>query len=292
MKSFLSRPYPFENTLSRRLVVAVCVSIFVFLFLFLFQPFGLSMYRGSILKLTLGYGLVSFSMMMCINLVILFAFPDYFKEEKWTTGKEILWFMVMFATIGMANSVYTGFAYMGIFALSWKHVLIFEGYTLAVGIFPVSLSIILNQVRLNSTFEKASSELNEVIEHKPKSTALTNQQAPVTIVAENGKDQFKIQHSHILFIKAADNYVEVFYRLDDQTRCELIRTTLKKCDELLSDYPSFFRCHKSYLVNLEKVSHVSGNAQGYKLHLGDTEERVPVSRAYNEIIKTRLADRP
>jgi DNA-binding LytR/AlgR family response regulator len=48
---------------------------------------------------------------------------------------------------------------------------------------------------------------------------------------------------------------------------------------------NIYRCHKSYLVNLAKVNHVSGNAQGYKLHLKDVEDQIPVSRKLNEEIK-------
>ena len=54
------------------------------------------------------------------------------------------------------------------------------------------------------------------------------------------------------------------------------------------DFPQFFRCHKSYLVNLHQVKHISGNAQGHKLHLFYGDELIPVSRKNNSIIKEKL----
>ena len=95
-----------------------------------------------------------------------------------------------------------------------------------------------------------------------------------------------------MFMRSADNYVEVFYHRANQTRCELIRTTLKLCTDLFAQQENILRCHKSYLVNLRFVNHVSGNAQGYKLHLKHTDELVPVSRTHNEVIKTRLSNHP
>jgi DNA-binding LytR/AlgR family response regulator len=73
---------------------------------------------------------------------------------------------------------------------------------------------------------------------------------------------------------------------------KLLRNSLKAVTESLVEHPQLFRCHKSYLVNLLNVVHVSGNAQGYKLHLLNTDFRVPVSRQHNEEIKKRLAGTP
>jgi len=38
-------------------------------------------------------------------------------------------------------------------------------------------------------------------------------------------------------------------------------------------------------VNLDKVEKITGNAQGYKLHLETPELFVPVARKYSEIVE-------
>ncbi|NRA11079.1 MAG: LytTR family transcriptional regulator, partial [Crocinitomicaceae bacterium] len=38
------------------------------------------------------------------------------------------------------------------------------------------------------------------------------------------------------------------------------------------------KTHRSYVVNLDAVEDVQGNAQGYVLSLTNTDERVPVAR--------------
>jgi DNA-binding LytR/AlgR family response regulator len=56
------------------------------------------------------------------------------------------------------------------------------------------------------------------------------------------------------------------------------------------DSTDIFRCHKSYLINLTQVAHISGNAQGYKLHLQNSTIEIPVSRTLNATIKEKFGD--
>jgi DNA-binding LytR/AlgR family response regulator len=64
--------------------------------------------------------------------------------------------------------------------------------------------------------------------------------------------------------------------------------TMKKAEEALEAWPGFFRCHRAYIVNLDKVQHVEGNAQGYRLRFPDVEEPVPVSRNLNSEFSDKL----
>jgi len=302
MFHFFSQPYPFENSIYKRVLVAIGVSFFVFVFLFVFKPFELAAYPKSLLLLTIGYGLVTFFVMMLLNLLMLFTFPTYFTETNWTTAKEIFWMLILISLIGLGNTAFT--ILIGVGDFSFKSVMLFEMYTLSIGFFPVSVSIMINHARLKSNFEKSSQELNiklDAINEKDLIQAINDQSIQlslqekinsITLTAENGKDQHSFFTNDLLFLKSADNYVEVYYLDKDKTTSSLIRTTLKQCEETLKSNKAFFRCHKSYLVHLNKVNHVSGNAQGYKLHLKNTDEIIPVSRLHNESIKKYFSVRP
>jgi DNA-binding LytR/AlgR family response regulator len=106
--------------------------------------------------------------------------------------------------------------------------------------------------------------------------------------AENGKDYLQIPLDGLLFIASADNYVEVYWESEGMEQKELLRNTLKNLSRELTTHSQLFRCHRSYLVNLEKVEKVTGNSQGYKLHIGS--HVIPVSRNHNTAIKNRLRD--
>ena len=63
---------------------------------------------------------------------------------------------------------------------------------------------------------------------------------------------------------------------------------MKKAEEALEIWRCFFRCHRAYIINLDKVEHVEGNAQGYKVRLINTEESIPVSRNLNNEFSDKL----
>ena len=63
------------------------------------------------------------------------------------------------------------------------------------------------------------------------------------------------------------------------------RVTLSSFEIQLKEVSSLVRCHRSYMVNLNKVKNISGNAQGLKLELINHSEIIPVSRKYIPIVK-------
>lgn len=122
-------------------------------------------------------------------------------------------------------------------------------------------------------------------EKEPKNT--------VVLKSETGKDEIEITPSEILFLMSSHNYVEVHWQHDEKPNKQLIRNNLKTFEKLLEPFPSIFRCHRSYIVNINKVQKVKGNAQGYKLYIENQTEPVPVSRSYlkklNEILQQNPA---
>jgi len=282
----LKNPYPFETSINKRWRMCFFIGGFVFLFLFVFQPFGLNTLKHNIFEITLGYGFASLFVMAGLNILLVFVFPKYFSENNWTTLKAIFWSIINIGLIGLANAIYS--AFIGIGYLSFHNLFWFEVYALVIGVFPTGVSVLVNQARLKSKFERESEKINLIFE-KPKEakTEKYNLQE-ITIYSENGKDNFSLLPDDLLFIRASDNYVEVFYTTKNGGNYKLLRNSLKSIANSLSLQTYFFRCHKSYLVNLKQVKHISGNAQGYKLHLKETDELIPVSRTQNETIKERL----
>ena len=63
---------------------------------------------------------------------------------------------------------------------------------------------------------------------------------------------------------------------------------MKELESALSPYSNIIKTHRSFLVNLLHIHSVSGNAQGYKLHLSNFDEPVPVSRNMIEDFNARM----
>lgn len=69
-----------------------------------------------------------------------------------------------------------------------------------------------------------------------------------------------IDLNDIVFLKADNTYTEIF--LEDNSKLVVSRT-LKNFEEVLQDNPSFFRCHKSYMVNRDFIIDYVKSDGGY-----------------------------
>lgn len=280
MFSFLRRPYPHEIVLQRILVTALLFGLFVAAFLFFFQPFGIQSLGNKKALVCAGFGGLCALAIVLLNALVPLLLPKAFQEQNWTVGKEILWSLAHCAVIGFGNSLYV--VWLGMGEWSWELLLTYEIYTVAVGLFPVTVSVLLREVRLNRLYREQSSELTSHL-HPQEVT-----HARVTLPSDNKNEALTLDSDSLLYLEATDNYVTVWYRKEEAIAKAVLRSTLKTQEEVLADVPGIFRAHKSYLVNCHHIANVSGNAQGYKLQLEGVEKTIPVSRKQNEELRRRV----
>jgi len=287
----LDKPYPFDISPKQRMISAFVFSTFVVLFLFIFKPFQIGNFHEHTLIVSLGYGLICLLIMLFLNLVFVKVVPRYFNENKWTTGRQIFWTLINVFIIGFGNFIFS--ISLKIIPLSVWGIIQFQFFTLTVGVFPVVISALLNQARLQTLYTKNSNEMNvQLIQQTDQIISKNNDNKEmVTIPSLYAQENLQLEAEDILFVRAADNYIEVYYSDDHGAQRILLRNTLKSVEGILVQ-GHFFRCHKSYLVNLNKVIRVSGNAQGYRLHIEKIDEPIPVSRIYNQFLKNHFANRP
>jgi len=108
--------------------------------------------------------------------------------------------------------------------------------------------------------------------------------------------QFSVKKDNLLYIESAENYVNVYYLSKGRISKYLLRDTMKKMEENFSG-TEIIRCHRSYLVNFEKVKIIRKDKDGLKLEL-DTPSAmdIPVSKTYVESVMqifsrfSRMAD--
>lgn len=279
----LQSPYPYTNKPTKRITTIALIAVFVFLFLFFFRPFGMNNLSGNILFITLGYGGVTLLIGMITTVVFPAIFKDYFTEEKWTTAREISFTLLMIFLISSGNFIYSWIIKLAPFNSS--AFIAFIIFTVAVAVIPVFASVIIKQNILLRRNLANAVDLSESLYHKKR---MPGENPLITIRAENPKDNLLVLPGNIILLKAAENYVEVYVLNESKIERKLIRTTLKSAHDDLKTFSQFYRCHRTYLVNLEKVERVTGNAQGFRLIISNLEESIPVSRALNKDITQRL----
>jgi hypothetical protein len=291
--AIFQRPFPLETDATKRVLVSALFGFCVAAILLVFTPFGLSRYQGEWkTPIITFYGIITFSCMMFNYFILEKIFPKYFEEESWNVGKHVSFSLIHILSIGTVNFLYSHVVFS--FDFHWLPLLRFIGWTFLIGLFPTTvLTLLLERrywkqnvagaARISSTLEQQS--LEKQAPSKPHSTVVPKL---ITLIGTSAKEQYELNPASILCVQAGDNYVTLFYESGEAVKKILFRATLKSLEEQLQTHSNFYRCHKSYIVNLSNVFKVSGNAQGYKLHLSDLDFVVPVSRSLQTDILDKL----
>jgi hypothetical protein len=281
MLKILNQPYPFpERENLRALVHCLLEGFFIGVFLIVFQPFGIEQWQHPNKNLFLwGYGLMTALGGITLRLGLIRLFPNYYEEEKWTVGREILMILTILILISSYNYLYSNWVFGWRF--SFENFLWMFSAVCIIGVFPTTVGVMLNYIYKLKKYSRSI----EVHHHAPLAeNRKTSENQSIKFIAENEKDTFEVETQALLFIESADNYSTIHYTKDGRVMKEMIRGSLSRMEGFI-DSPDIVRCHRSYIVNLEKVEKVSGNAQGYKLHLTQPELLVPVARKYSEIVE-------
>ncbi|WP_210489639.1 LytR/AlgR family response regulator transcription factor [Rufibacter aurantiacus] len=281
MLSFLRQPYPLsELTLSKSVFHSLLFGFIIAFSLIVFQPFGsYNWHHPSKNPILAGYGVVA-AVSVFLNF---YAFrkmlPRLFTEANWSVGKEIIWNLLHFGTGGFLCTVYGSL--MGVMPFTLNQILYMSMVAFLMGLVPAVLLVMINYVYLLQKYRPL-----EPMEKKetPAPAAPSTQEEDLVLVAENGKDTFRVSALNLLFIEASDNYCTVFHLESGKLTKTLLRSSLSRLESQIT-WPGISRCHRSYLVNLEQVQTVSGNAQGYKLHFAGTDQVVPVARSYSGLVR-------
>ena len=271
----------------------MAIGAFVGLFLLLFQPFGLYDWHtpAKTLKI-LGFGGITLIVVLVNYFVLPSLFPHYFSNKRWTVGKEIIRVLLFITVIALGNRFYLGWLLdTPLEAGGWLWAI---GVTFLIGLFPSAGLILLNYVNQLKKYSQSASDL-PIPERQPdngQQALLLNQVADhwLALIADNEKDTLTLRANELLFIESSDNYCTVYFLengLPDQVMKPLLRSSLSRLIKQVNQ-PHVVRCHRSFAVNLDRVERITGNAQGYKLHLLEGQFRIPVARQYNETLVAEL----
>lgn len=279
MLNLFKKPYPFNDDIKHNAKVVLFISIGIVVFTLLVQPIEItSLSAKEIAYLVCGIALSTF-VVLSLNLLILPSlFPKIFLNERWNIKKEILWNLWIMLGISSINL----FVFIQIFSDLQVNLSII-GKIILLGILPVSTLIIINQDRLLRTHLKEAKELNRRLEYNED---LTNKL--IHFESDYKKDEFFVRPDSILLIQSADNYIELIYKESDQFKRHLLRSTLKRAAETVSEYEHLFRCHRQYIVNVHHIKKIQGDSQGFKLIVDGIDFPIFVSRKYIKNFKARI----
>lgn len=285
MKNILQRPHPF---IFNRNSILIIFGI-AFLVLLIFRPFGFIEFPFYEL---LGWSfLFSFISAICAFIVLrsLQQFvPEILHEARWTLGKEILLFigviicimLVIFGFLLFLNPQYEiGNLINSVF---------FQ--TILISVFPIIVLVIYDQYHYQKIKKLEAQALNKELLRKRDKLHINKENESkkslsqkILLKGENQKMVLNLKPIQLLYVKSEGNYLEAYYLQNQKVEKKLIRNSLKALKEQLPD-KYFFRAHKSYLINLQHVFKVEGNARNLELILENVETRIPVSRSKSDAL--------
>lgn len=279
MIKILSQPYPFsEKSIKQIVFQSGLEGLFVALFLIVIQPFGISNMTSENKYFYLFlYGVVTSICVLFLRLFVFMKFSKYKSNKKWTVFSEILSVLALLSLITIGNYLLT----ILLFGLNNS----LEGFlsmffiVLIVGIFPTVFGVMANYLYHYKKYSKVIDIQQFVLNEEE-----VYQGSILKLVAENNKDFIEIEQKDLFYIESADNYSTIVFKKNDQLQKELIRSSLLRLESQIVD-KKIVRCHRSFMVNLHNVVKVSGNAQGYKLHLNQYHLEVPVARKYSFLVE-------
>ncbi|MBS1506519.1 MAG: LytTR family transcriptional regulator [Bacteroidetes bacterium] len=284
----LKQPYPLA-TFSEAMKRDLFFGLFLTVFLLVFTPFGLEVFAYERIHIIAGYGLV-FTVTIVMNDVIGYhLFSGLFNEASWKVSHQITWAFLHLLILGMTNLAF-GFA-VGAFPITWLSFFKLELYVIACAIIPITLITLARQNYLLRKNSDGAETISQDIRERKLNTAANSSSSRIMFQAENNKDFFESDPHAILWIQSQDNYVEFAFVNEGKVRKELLRSTLGKVESTLSSYPNFFRCHRAFIVNLDKIKSVQGNSQGYRLQMDEDSGEIPVARSKNRSLKDLIHER-
>tara|TARA_Y100001933_G_scaffold262419_1_gene319834 strand:- start:11254 stop:11499 length:246 start_codon:yes stop_codon:yes gene_type:complete len=81
--------------------------------------------------------------------------------------------------------------------------------------------------------------------------------------------------------------VDVYYKTEIGIEQKTFRNTLSN---IMKQLPKAWQVHRSYLVNLDYLTSLEGNARKRFMRISETEETIPISQVYYEALHKRLSN--
>ena len=283
LKQFLARfnqSYPGIGDAREALRENLYIGLFVAAFLYFVRPFGIDSYDGPHLwLLCLGFGAITYVMSVIFNFIVTDVLGFRGDTPSWKLKHWIFTMILLIVWIAAGNYIYS-LILMGKNYFHWQEFLAMLYGTAIIGVFPVAFYGFINQNRLEKRNTDLAREMS-VTSHK------SDHEVEFVITSTRQDEKIRVSKSTFRYAQAMQNYVRLYLCTDGSAQQEIIRLSLTSLEDQMKD-TQIVRCHRSYVVNLDAVEEVSGNAQGLRLLLRGIDEEVPVSRSYISNVKKHL----
>jgi DNA-binding LytR/AlgR family response regulator len=275
--------YHFNNISKRYFKTYLGLSISVFLFILYFQPFTTNRFEfeNKILYIA-GFGIIIFIIQVIVQIIFQ---SILIRDENEREENSLLNALYYFSLLSLSTVAITFYIrYVGHTAVTFN--LVVRVVILCLSI-PVTIHLKNKLESIHGKYKNLLHE-NRLMEDKLKQFTGYYSNRFIELSSDNDSNNIKILLSELVFIKSADNYVEVGFLDGGEFKKKMIRNTLKNIEQQLKEFNNFIRTHRSSIVNMKYILKLNKNFNTYWLTLDETKETIPVSRQYLMAVKDLL----
>ena len=193
---------------------------------------------------------------------------------------EILIISLFYTKLSEAIPLLSGITQMKIFGLSFLY------GSIALGIPYLISGMYFAIIDKNNTIRLMNYE-NVVTDEPPKPESAKK----ITLFDNSGTLKLSVSPENLYYIESDDNYIKVWYT-DSKGKLQqyILRCRLKTVEESFKG-SGLARCNRKYIVNLNKVSTLRKENDGYVLDLDNIDiEPIPVTRTYTDAILSHFTE--
>lgn len=264
--------------LTKRYIIVrttIFTGLFALAFINIYSPFGIERWvkqddiRLSELQLFLGSSLVILTGMAVIVISRILMYR-YGRNKVLNYFQYSIWILIEIASMAAVYAVFVKF-------ILHDHRVF---YDIAVASLRNTVLVLLLPYTVLWLYFAYREKTKELEELSSMASGKVQADKMVPFYDENGKLKFSVLLDDLLYFEASDNYVSIFYASNDKVAKYMVRNTLKAIEKKLAAY-NIVRCHRSYLINFNKVKILKREREGLFLELNAPEQlTLPVSKTY------------
>ena len=281
--NFFSQHIPKYLLTKRSLTIMVTsAAAFAFLFIIIYKPFNVEHWaevsRFVFVACVLGIVLLGMSIAAISRIIMCY----YAKKHTISYLQYIAWVFVELVLMSVAFTVCSTLTGVQLdIAEAFEKSLLNTSLILLIP-YIITITAFTLQDR-NERLRQIEDDYDKAMQQRADIKGL------ISFYDERGELQLSVTKENLLYIESADNYINVWYMKGNLPKKLILRNTLKRTAELLSE-TNVMRCHRGFMVNMEQVKVLRREKESFYLELGiEGVKDIPVSKTYGDAVMKWLS---
>lgn len=271
----INRPFTLLDDYPSRYALILLSSIFATLFIVIYDPMHITSIAinnkiGNLLSIY-SAGVVGGATLILTQIVL----RRIMRIESFRNGTYLLWTLFEFCSIAFVIFLIYGERGLPF----WEELRVTSRLAIFMTLLPYASACLVIAVF------KAQKE------HRQSPISIMNNTSPplIDFANENDKSVLMLRAADILYLKANDNYVEIYFEEHGALSKKLIRNRLKNIEHSIS-HEDLIRVHRSYIINRQRIKSI--HKKGIKLIVqleGIKDQEFLVTPTYQHRFQTNTA---